>query len=358
MSTASVARQRRFRARQRLKADLAQDPVRAFERAAFAMARSSGGASPENFIRDYWPNDNDTTLLLLRAAVSPATMTDAATAALLPNITGDFIASLATYSAAAQLFNAATQVSLDGISSVLMPQRSGPINAAQVPWVTEAGPLPVAQFALSNTVVLGPTKKMACLLVLTNELAQRSNAEEVFSTMLRETAALQLDASVFSTTAATTAKPAGILNGVTPLTAATGGGDAAMLTDLAALAGAVGAKTTGLAYIAHPAQASAINVRRGTLFDLPVWPTLAVAPGTVIALDPAALATAYGAVPQLQTSDQAIVQMESAPADTNPFNAPTRSLFQTDCISLRLLLDVAYAWRMAGACAFMTGVTW
>ena len=25
---------------------------------------------------------------------------------------------------------------------------------------------------------------------------------------------------------------------------------------------------------------------------------------------------------------------------------------------LRLLLDVAYAWRMAGACAFMTGVTW
>jgi hypothetical protein len=352
----SAERQKRYRNRLKLKDALREDPVRAFERAAFAMARSSGGASPEEFIRGHYPTD-DTSLLVLRAAVTPAAMTDASMAPLLQNVTGDFVASLATYSAAATLFNAATQVSLDGIRSVLMPQRSGPINAAQVPWVLEAGPIPVPQFALSNTVTLGPMKKMACLLVYTNELAMRTNAEEVFSTMLRETAALQLDASVFSTSAATTAKPSGILNGITPLTAATGGGDAAMLTDLAALAAAVGAKTTGLAYIAHPAQASAIAIRRGTLFTLPVWPTLGVAPGTVIALDPAALATAYGAVPQLSTSDAAIVLMEDAP-QANPFGAPTQSLFQTDCISLRLLLDVAYAWRMTGACAFMTGVTW
>jgi hypothetical protein len=355
MST-TAERQRRYRSRQRLKQASQDDPVRAFERAAFAMARSSGGASPDNFIKSHWPTD-DISLLVLRAAVTPAMTTDASMAPLLQNVTGDFVTSLATYSAAAQLFAQATQVNLDGISSVLMPQRSGPIDANKVPWVVEGGPLPVAQFALSNTVVLGPVKKMACLLVTTAELAMRSNAEEVFSLMLRETAALQLDTSVFSTTAATTAKPAGILNGITPLTAAVGGGETAMLTDLAVLAAAVGAKTTGLAYIAHPAQASAISVRRGTLFDLPVWPTLGVAPGTVIALDPAALATAYGAVPQLQTSDQAVVLLEDAPA-ANPFGAPTRSLFQTDCIALRLLLDVAYAWRMPGACAFMTGVTW
>jgi hypothetical protein len=309
----------------------------------------------EFFLQRNYPGD-ETALYLLKAAQSPAMTTSPGMTAITPNITGDFVASLVDYSAAAQLFAEATQVSLDGVNSVNMPTRSGSIDPNQVPWISEGGAMPVAQFVLGSGAVLGPVKKMACLLVYTSELALRSNAEEVFSTLLRETAGLQLDATVFSALPATPARPAGILNGVTPLAAATVG-DTAMLADLGALAGAVGTVTTGLAYVMHPIQANLIRINRGPLFDIPIWPTLGVPAGTVIALDPAVLATAYGAIPKIETANSPMLLMDDAPGP-DPMAGPTRSLFQTDSISLRLLLDAAYAWRAAGAVAYVEGTTW
>jgi hypothetical protein len=278
---------------------------------------------------------------------------------------GDFVSSLAPLSAGANLLNAAERASLDGINTILYPRRSGAINPAAA-WIGEGSPIPVAQFVLSN-VQLGPTRKLAVDVVMTRETAEHGSGEAAFTALLREDASAKLDASLFSNTAATTAQPAGILDGVSPLSAATAGADA-MDTDLSALAAAIGTATAGLAFVAHPAQAYAIKLlRRGSTFpaDVPVWPTLGVTEGTVIALDPRAFVSAFGPEPEITVPRDATVHLDDAtplPISTagspNTVAAPVRSLFQTDCIGVRMLLRATWAWRQAGAVAWMQNTNW
>lgn len=84
--------------------------------------------------------------------------------------------------------------------------------------------------------------KLAVLATLTNELAQHSHAEAVVKQMLSESAALALDAKVFSTDAASdSVSPAGILAGVTPIVGKTGGGIAALTGDIKSLIAALAA---------------------------------------------------------------------------------------------------------------------
>ena len=86
-------------------------------------------------------------------------------------------------------------------------------------------------------------------------------------------------------------------------------------TDLALLASAIGDNTSGLAYVMHPAQAAAVRLRRSTAFpaDIPIWSTIAVAEGTVIALDPLALVSAFGAEPEITASREAVLHMDDRP---------------------------------------------
>jgi hypothetical protein len=303
----------------------------------------------QSFVEKHWPED-DITPYVTRAAVPPAMTSDVTMGALLTEVVADFVASLAPVSAAANLFANAVHVTLDGAYTVRLPRRSGPIDVNDVAWVPEGGAIPVPVLALEN-VVIGPVKKMAAIIPFSRELAEKGNAEEIFTMVLRETAGLQLDTTVFSDQAATAARPAGILNGITPLTPTTPGSDTVMNTDLGKLAGAIGGATTGLAYVGHPNQVNAIRLRYGNNWsaDIPLWPTLGVAAGTVIALDPAAVATAYGPDPSFDTTSHAMLQT----GDTD-----IRSLFQTDSIALRLLLEAAYGARQAGAVAWMQNVNW
>ena len=68
--------------------------------------------------------------------------------------------------------------------------------------------------------------------------------------------------------------------------------------------------------------------------DILVLPTLGVAPGTIIGLDPAALVSAYGTEPEFQSSKETVIHYE----DTTPLDigtagtpatvaAPSQSLF-------------------------------
>jgi hypothetical protein len=331
------------------------------ERACFACVSKAliptEPQSYQEFIEKHWPDD-DITPYVTRAVVPPAMTSDVTMGALLTEVLADFVASLAPISASANLFANAVHVTLDGAYTVRLPRRSGPIDVNDVAWIAEGGAIPVPVLSLEN-VVIGPVKKMAAIIPYTRELAEKTNAEEVFTRVLRETAALQLDATAFSNQAATPARPAGILNGIAPLTPA-GAGDTTMITDLGKLAGAIGTVTSGLAYVAHPNQVNAIRLRYGATWsaDIPLWPTLGVAAGTVIALDPAAFATAYGPDPSFDTTDKALIQTNDNPTTNVMASGPTLSLFQADMVALRLLLEAAWNWRLAGAVAWMQNVTW
>ena len=207
-------------------------PAKFLHRAFYARARKATFPNKvrdaETYARERW-GDN-VTELVLRAPSAPATVGDQGWAGLVAHdVVGDFVSSLAPPSAAAQLFAASPRVSLDGVHTMQFPARSGPIDPATVPWIAEDVPVPVIEQNVTRNVTLGPARKLMAITVLTRELAESSSAEAAFETMLRENAALALDATVFSALPATAARPAGALNGVAPLTTTPGGGDTATL---------------------------------------------------------------------------------------------------------------------------------
>jgi hypothetical protein len=196
--------------------------------------------------------------IVTRANVAPGTTTDAGWADdLAASAAGDFFTGLAPASAAARLIAAGTMVTLEPRLSLTFPRRATP-PAAGLPWVAEGGPILVTQFTIAGGATLGPTRKFAVLLTLSEELARRSAAEAVFTFMLREAAAFTLDSAVFNTAAGSASAHAGLLKGVTPLEPS---GD--MDTDLAALLAALAESGgTNAVIVAAPAEAAALQVRR------------------------------------------------------------------------------------------------
>jgi hypothetical protein len=339
-------------------------------RACFATARRAcnpyhGGPPAEEIAKALW-NHDDVTPMVLRAVSSPATTTTSTWAAnLAQTAVGDFISSLVPLSAASSLFSVAPKISLDGINSISFPSRSGPIDPAAVVWVAQGAAIPVGQMALTS-VTLGPTHKLAIITAMTRETAEHSSGETVLTTLLKESAALALDASLFSTTAGTADRPAGLLAGISALTASASTDlDVAMAADLAALANAISDDTAGIAIVGHPAQINAIRLRRGSTFpaDIPIWPSLGVAEGVVIAVDPAAVVSGFGAEPEITSSKEALeattpLQISSGTQGSGVLATPTRSLFQTDCIAVRLILRATWALRAPGGVAWIANTAW
>jgi hypothetical protein len=276
------------------------------------------------------------------------------------------VASLAGESAAARLIGAGMRVDLSGVAGVLIPHRSAPLPNIDVAWVQELGAYPVRQGLLASTL-LGPTRKLITGIVVTRELADYANGDEIIGSMLREDVAASLDFSLFSNAAASASRPAGILNGVTSLAATTGSGEAALRGDIAKLeAIATATGTNEIAYIASPSYAARAATYANVVGnDVNVWPSVAVADGVLIAIAPAAFVSGFGAVPKINTAQDATLHRDDAspqqigtPGSPNVVAAPTRSMFQTDSIALRLILDCAWSLRSTGAVSWITGATW
>ena len=79
-------------------------------------------------------------------------------------------------------------------------------------------------------------------------------------------------------------------------------------------------------------------------------------------LDAADFVTATGDTPNFTVSDQATLHMETTPTaistTTTAVAAPVRSLFQTDSIAVRMMLDVNWGLLRTGTVAWVTGITW
>lgn len=341
--------------------------VRSLMRAATLLAKTAYAPhkNAAKLAEQIYPSDALVKNIITRAASSPASTTGWGSQ-FTTSVVGEFIESLAPISAGASLMQAAPYVPLDSANRVLFPRVATAISGAPS-WVAEGTPAP-AKTPVLDTVTLGPAKKLVILTALSREMSEHTAAEAIIGALLREKAAFDLDVSLFSTTAADDARPAGLLNGVAGLTpsVATDQG-VAMAADLALLAAAIAPTTGSLAYVANPKQANAIKLVKGAMWtnDVPVWPTIGVAPETVIAIDTMAFVSGFESEPELTSSREALFHEESvtplaigssgAPATVA---APTRSLFQTDCVALKLTLRCAWAWRVPGAVAWMSAVNW
>ena len=329
-----------------------------------------GGVS--RALADLYPGDATTELLVrtaaptvLRAAVSPAgTKDDAWAGALASEAVGDFFAALPA-SAASRLFAAGLSAALSPGGAIRLPHRAAASTA--MPWVPEGAPIGVRIVPLGLSE-LGPAGKFATIVVLSRELAGASSAPTVFSALLREQAALSLDEGVFNADPGTEHRPPGLLHDVTPIPGAAGGGVQAMTADLAALAGAVGEASGGdLAVITSPERAMRLRIL-APLFPYPIWATRALPAGAVVGLDPLGFASGAYGEPEIVASRETILHQEdAAPAHVGTpgsgggsaiVAAPTRSMFQTDCIALRLTAHLAFTMRGPGLVAVVDDATW
>jgi hypothetical protein len=335
--------------------------IQCLTRAAIATARAEiehhrDGA---RIARQLWPDDRTTFEFVQRAASAFATTGDAAWAGPLATVrVQELLTNLGPLSIGGRLLQKGITFSFDGNYQIKVPGIS--VSAGYTTFVGEGKPIPVHQLPVSPGAILTPSK-LATIVTLTHEMVVSSDAEALVRAVLVDAVAASLDVALFGNVAADTTRPAGLLWNVTPLTASTGTGIAAMWDDLAALATAV-APLGGadIVYVTSPGDWVKITFAAGPQFKLPVYASSGVPAKTIIALAPNALASATDPAPRLEASRDAMQQMEdTAPADPAlPAGVPLKSMFQIDSVSIRLTMLVSWATRATGAVAYVQNVSW
>lgn len=318
-----------------------------------------------------------------RAASVPAdTVTSGWASQLVQTINGDFFDPLLPQVVYPSLRNFGGRFSFGRSGQISLPTRSTTPTVAGS-FFAQGAPIPVRQAAFT-AVTLG-IKKMGVITTMTREIQEHSipAIEGILRNAMQEDTLGALDAILLDANAATAIRPIGILNGATTAAGTAGGGLAAVVADVKGMLGSLITATAGNVrtpvWIMNPIQAIALTLTQSAGGDFPfkaevngnrflgyplIQSTLVTA-GTVILLDAADFFSAAGDEPRIDVSDQAVLHMEDTtplPIGTvgspNTVAAPTRSLWQTDCIGIRLILDVNWAFRRTGMVVTRTAVTW
>jgi len=314
------------------------------------------------FAKAQWPDDLKTIELIEKGAVTPLT-----TAGLASTAVSDVVSILGPLSAFGEVFPRALSLSSEKNTSILVPAITA--SAASITFIAQGTPIPVKQFVTSG-VTLDP-KKMAIAIALTREILQHSNAEALTTAALRESCSLAVDTLFLDAVAADSTRPAGLRNGVGAITATALGANItqadAMAKDLAALAAAVApvaGSLQNICYVASPGEAVKIAMR-SLISPFPVFASSGLAAGVVLCLATNALAIAADPSPRFSTSDEATLHFEdttplplASVGTPNTIASPVRSLWQTDCTAIRVILDCNWILRASGAVAWTQAVTW
>lgn len=321
--------------------------------------------SPAAVARAAWPRDEATRILIARAASTVAQTSQVHWAQeLAAKSVAEFVGAL-TDSAGAALLNAAAKYDLAGRIQVSLPKA---VSTGAAAWILEGAPIPVPQANLTAPI-LGPPKKLAIIETITREVAESGapNGEITIGIILQDAIKAQLDLSLFSNTAVSSSQPAGLLNGLTPLTASTGGGIGAALGDLRLIMDAVAAGGGGSStamFFGSSGRSLSLKGYFPALSDR-IFGSAFIPAGTLIGIDPRALATGYGADPEISASLESVIHTDDSaplaigtPGSPPTVAAPALSLFQSDLVSLKCILRACWAFRWPGIAAITTGMTW
>ena len=255
-------------------------------------------------------------------------------------------------------------------NKVSIPRQTGGFVAG---WVGEANSIPVSTLT-SDEIELSP-KKLAGLISFSNELLRRSSpsVEGLLQDDMVQGASAALDTEFWSTTAATSTRPGGILaaaslvagGAITVATATLAQLDAAF----AALYGAMKAANAPMVnphWVMPESFRTKLALLRNSVDGL-AYPSIA-ANNTLLTIPIVAsnaVATNYGIVDgnqvfygeelpiQIDSSEVATFQSNDAPA-TPP--TPLQSAFQQDLTVFRLRETVDWDLRYAGAASVVYGV--
>lgn len=295
---------------------------------------------------------------------------------LVQTVNADFLQALMPYSIYPALRSRGIGVSFDGIGTVSLPSRTA--GGAGGGFVAEGSPIRVGRITTAATTMT--PKKLGVIVPFSRELAKRSTPaiEALVRQAILEDTGVILDAAIIDAAAASTARPAGLLNGVSAVATGYGGGDyLAVVQDLKTLLAPFYAANAGdnITVLMNPAQGLALSMMPGPgssgefgwskplTSRLNVVESTNVPAGRLIALRNSDFATALGDAPEFDISEQATVHMEDvAPLEivsaAGTVADPTRSFFQTATIGVRMLMDVSWKMRRAGMVQWVDTTSW
>ena len=359
----------------------------AFTRYAMALMAGKGNLMQSAEIAKRW-DDTPQVETVLKAAVAAGTTTDTTWAKPLveySNMASEF----------AELLRPATILGrIDGLRrvpfNIKVPRQTGGASAS---WVGEGAPKPVSSLAF-DSITLGHTK-VAGIVVMTEELVRFSNpaAEDIVRRDLVETIGSLIDKDFVDPDKAAVSgvSPASITNGVTPVVASGTSADNLRADVQALMANFIAANMSlsGAVWIMTETQALAIAMMlnplgqpefpglsisggtAGTFFGIPVilsenipaqaevtGPPAIPAGSRIILAKASEIMLADDGQVMLDASNQASLQMDSAP--TNPPTATTVmvSLWQMNMVGIRAERFINWTKRRAGAVQYITGAAY
>jgi HK97 family phage prohead protease/HK97 family phage major capsid protein len=343
---------------------------------------------PYQVLKDEYGDDEPTRAVMnviTRAATVPAdTVTSGWASQLVETSIQDFFAALMPLSVYPQLASRGGKFSFGRAGIVSMPTRAATPTIAGS-FVAQGSPIPVRQGAF--TAITFTPKKMGVISTFTREIAEHSTPaiEGLIRQAIVEDTSVAIDSVLLDATAATTTRPAGLRAGVSATTATAGGSLAALIGDIRSLTSALITGSNGNlrspVWIMNPADVLAASLlpatagggefpfktelTAGTLQGYPVIQSSNVTADMMFLVDAADFVSVTGDTPRFDVSDQAVLHMEDTTplaigtvGSPNVVAAPTRSLWQTDTIGVRMLLDLNWGMRRTGVIAWTQTMTW
>lgn len=310
-------------------------------------------------VRSFMGNARE--FMAISKAASPPMMTgDSGMAAIMDTGHGGLLASLAPQSIYARLRALGMRLSLEGYKSIALPYRASGAPAGSV-FVGEGAPIPVRGATLAAASLV--PRKAALISHYSAELFQHSTPtiESVVGTILGEDLAVGIDSVLLGNGAGSAIQPAGLLNGVTPITGSDSPGD-----DLGALLALFDPPPAQPVLIMGIAAATALGLKTSQPLAIPIMISDAIAPDTVLAVDAADFASATGDDVELSATEDAVLHgadpaspisagTSGAGADTA---APVVSAWQQNLLALRAIEFISWAMRRPGRVQALEGVDW
>jgi HK97 family phage major capsid protein len=373
-------------------------------------------------IEQYYKDDTNMRSVygwLTKTAVMPADTTTTGWAAeLVENDMRGFLASLAPRSIGAGLATRSLQLSFGGAASITIPRMNNLPNTGltEPAWVGEGGVIPLQKFSFGSATI--NRYKLASIVPLTMELVEQSvpQAEQVLQRGMQEAYQIMLDNAILyqatagppiTSPAVAGVRPAGILDGVTPIAADATGGYASVVADMQAMMGALTSARLGenpvllmndqdftkIGMLMNPLGQLMFRdeIAANRLMGVDVLHSSTVPKGDVILLDAGALATAFDG-PQVRISQEATLTMANADGtaptqaqdaagavgtagqvgpdlgqhvagDGQPIGAAgagyvAMSMFQTYSEAIRGIWPTSWVFLRPGAVAHITGINW
>lgn len=317
--------------------------------------------------------------MITKAAAIPADTTTSGWAdTLVQTVIGDFIASLIPHSVYPALASRGGSFTFGRNGVISLPARNTATTVGGA-FIAQGAPIPVKQGAFTP-ITLTP-KKMGVITTLTREITEHStpSIEAIIRQAILEDTGIALDTILLDNAAATTTRPAGIKIGSTQ-TASVTASIVGFVADIKTMVAALIANTKGNlrapVWILNPGDVLAASLQQattgdtpfreeiagGTLLGIPIVTSTVVVADVMYLVDAADFITATGDTPNFSVSDQAVLHME----DTSPtaittggstpaFSSPVRSLWQTDTMAIRMIMDVNWALRRTGVSVWMGG---